>query len=95
MSESCSLLGGKVNMDCEERGAAICLLCGFPRIARALLIFGESECCAGNQSLKDDPMFEVTKFKPPEIFVTCRRTGETYKRAGLKNLNRAISGVSA
>ncbi len=23
-------------------------------------------------------MFEVTKFEPPHIFVTCRRTGETY-----------------
>jgi hypothetical protein len=23
-------------------------------------------------------MFEVTKFEPPQIFVTCRRTGETY-----------------
>jgi hypothetical protein len=23
-------------------------------------------------------MFEVTKFEPPEIFVTCRRTGETF-----------------
>ena len=24
-------------------------------------------------------MFEVTKYEHPEIFVTCRRTGETYK----------------
>jgi hypothetical protein len=24
-------------------------------------------------------MFEVTKFEPPHIFVTCRRTGETYQ----------------
>lgn len=24
-------------------------------------------------------MFEVTKYEYPEIFVTCRRTGETYK----------------
>jgi hypothetical protein len=23
-------------------------------------------------------MFEVTKFEPPQVFVTCRRTGETY-----------------
>jgi hypothetical protein len=26
-------------------------------------------------------MFEVTKYEHPEIFVTCRRTGETYKFA--------------
>ena len=26
-------------------------------------------------------MFEVTKYERPEIFVTCRRTGETYKFA--------------
>lgn len=25
------------------------------------------------------PMFEVTKYDPPFILVTCRRTGETYK----------------
>jgi hypothetical protein len=24
-------------------------------------------------------MFEVTKYEPPQIFVTSRRTGETYK----------------
>ena len=24
-------------------------------------------------------MFEVTRYEPPEIFVTSRRTGETYK----------------
>ena len=24
-------------------------------------------------------MFEVTRYDPPEIFVTSRRTGETYK----------------
>jgi hypothetical protein len=24
-------------------------------------------------------MFEVTKYDPPQIFVTSRRTGETYK----------------
>lgn len=24
-------------------------------------------------------MFEVTKYEHPEIFVTCRRTGETYR----------------
>jgi hypothetical protein len=24
-------------------------------------------------------MFEVTKYEPPLIFVTCRRTGETHK----------------
>jgi len=24
-------------------------------------------------------MFEVTKYEPPHIFVTCLRTGETYK----------------
>jgi hypothetical protein len=24
-------------------------------------------------------MFEVTKYEPPHIFVTSRRTGETYK----------------
>jgi hypothetical protein len=26
-----------------------------------------------------DPMFEVTKYEPPEVFVTSRRTGETYR----------------
>lgn len=26
-------------------------------------------------------MFEVTKYEHPEIFVTCSRTGETYKFA--------------
>lgn len=26
-------------------------------------------------------MFEVTKYEHPEIFVTCRRTGETYRFA--------------
>jgi len=26
-----------------------------------------------------DPMFEVTKYEPPHIFVTSRRTGETYR----------------
>jgi hypothetical protein len=24
-------------------------------------------------------MFEVTRYEPPQIFVTSRRTGETYK----------------
>ena len=24
-------------------------------------------------------MFEVTKFEPPQVFVTCRRTGESYR----------------
>jgi hypothetical protein len=26
-----------------------------------------------------EQMFEVTRYEPPEIFVTSRRTGETYK----------------
>lgn len=26
-----------------------------------------------------DSMFEVTKYEPPQIFVTNRRTGETYR----------------
>jgi hypothetical protein len=35
-------------------------------------------------------MFEVTKYEPPQIFVTSRRTGETYRF--LVGIDGAVNG---
>jgi hypothetical protein len=38
-------------------------------------------------------MFEVTKYEPPQIFVTSRQTGETYKFLVENNDVLAIEGI--
>ena len=40
-------------------------------------------------------MFEVTKYEPPQIFVTSRRTGETYKFQVANNGAVAHAGACA
>ena len=37
--------------------------------------FGISDNCNHRSG---EQMFEVTKYEPPRIYVTCRQTGETY-----------------